>query len=243
MRSLAASIEEVGLLHPIVVTPQGRPIAGRRLKACLLLGWAEVPVTVVDLLQASPAASAREFCTQGPAAQRDRGAQTGHRALGAPRGPAAPGPAGGPLSSRHSGGRTGGCPRQNRPLPGREAVLEAAEENPEEYGHLVEQMERSGKVSGAYHRLTVFHGGSATTPERGRSEAPAAQPPVPWPALRPYDTGGSLPYPTMDIEDIKALPVREIADGNSILWLWTANTHLRVAFDVVEAWGFEYKRC
>ena len=54
LRSLAASIEEVGLLHPIVVTPQGRLIAGqRRLKACVLLGWAEVPVTVVDLLQAA----------------------------------------------------------------------------------------------------------------------------------------------------------------------------------------------
>src|ERR1017187_1715306 len=54
LRSLAASIEEVGLLHPIVVTPQGRLIAGqRRLKACRLLGWKDVPVTVVDLYQAA----------------------------------------------------------------------------------------------------------------------------------------------------------------------------------------------
>ena len=33
----------------------------------------------------------------------------------------------------------------------------------------------------------------------------------------------------------------EIAEEDSILWLWTTNAHLRVAFDVVEAWGFEYK--
>src|ERR1019366_4280582 len=32
-----------------------------------------------------------------------------------------------------------------------------------------------------------------------------------------------------------------IADENAILWLWTTNAHLPVAFDVVEAWGFEYK--
>jgi len=48
--SLAASIEEVGLLHPIVVRPDGRLIAGeRRLAACKELGWQSVPVTVVDL--------------------------------------------------------------------------------------------------------------------------------------------------------------------------------------------------
>src|ERR1035438_6405455 len=54
LRSLADSIGEEGLLHPVVVTPEGRLIAGqRRLGACRLLGWAEVPVTVVDLYQAA----------------------------------------------------------------------------------------------------------------------------------------------------------------------------------------------
>jgi N6-adenosine-specific RNA methylase IME4 len=56
-----------------------------------------------------------------------------------------------------------------------------------------------------------------------------------------YDSGNSLPYPTMPLEDIKAMPVREIADENAILWLWTTNAHLPVAFDVLVAWGFEYK--
>ena len=54
VRSLADSIAEVGLLHPIVVTPEGRLIAGqRRLEACRKLGWVEIPATVVDLLQAA----------------------------------------------------------------------------------------------------------------------------------------------------------------------------------------------
>src|ERR1035437_1094926 len=54
LRSLADSISEVGLLHPLVVTPEGRLIAGqRRLKACRLLGWKDVPVTVVDIYQAA----------------------------------------------------------------------------------------------------------------------------------------------------------------------------------------------
>jgi ParB family chromosome partitioning protein len=47
---LAASIEEVGLLHPIAVRADGRLIAGeRRLAACKKLGWTSVPVTVVNL--------------------------------------------------------------------------------------------------------------------------------------------------------------------------------------------------
>jgi N6-adenosine-specific RNA methylase IME4 len=38
-------------------------------------------------------------------------------------------------------------------------------------------------------------------------------------------------------------PLHEILprDENAILWLWTTNARLRVAFDVLEAWGFEYK--
>jgi ParB-like chromosome segregation protein Spo0J len=47
--ALAASIEELGLLHPIVTRPDGRLIAGeRRLAACRRLGWKTVPVTIVD---------------------------------------------------------------------------------------------------------------------------------------------------------------------------------------------------
>lgn len=46
---LAASIADVGLLHPIVLTPDSRLIAGqRRLEACRQLGWTEVPVHFVE---------------------------------------------------------------------------------------------------------------------------------------------------------------------------------------------------
>jgi len=45
----------------------------------------------------------------------------------------------------------------------------------------------------------------------------------------------------MDIDAIKALPVSAIAEDDSVLWLWTTNAQLRVAFDVVDAWGFQYK--
>jgi ParB family chromosome partitioning protein len=48
--ALAESICDVGLLHPPVITPDGRLIAGaRRIAACKLLGWEKIPVTIIDL--------------------------------------------------------------------------------------------------------------------------------------------------------------------------------------------------
>jgi ParB family chromosome partitioning protein len=50
IEGLAASISDVGLLHPIVIRPDGTLIAGeRRLQAAQALGWADVPVTIIDL--------------------------------------------------------------------------------------------------------------------------------------------------------------------------------------------------
>jgi ParB-like nuclease domain len=44
---LAANMADVGLLHPIVVTPDGVLMCGeRRLRAAKLLGWKKIPVTI-----------------------------------------------------------------------------------------------------------------------------------------------------------------------------------------------------
>lgn len=50
MEHLAQSIEELGLLHPITITPEGTLVAGlHRLMACESLEWEEIPVHVVEL--------------------------------------------------------------------------------------------------------------------------------------------------------------------------------------------------
>lgn len=49
LTDLMKSIEEIGLLHPIVVSPQRKLIAGgRRLEACRKIGMIRVPVSVAD---------------------------------------------------------------------------------------------------------------------------------------------------------------------------------------------------
>lgn len=48
-------------------------------------------------------------------------------------------------------------------------------------------------------------------------------------------------YDCMSIDDICALPVSALAAPNCLLWLWSLNTMLPQALQVIEAWGFQYK--
>ena len=53
--------------------------------------------------------------------------------------------------------------------------------------------------------------------------------------------GATNHYPVMKTNDICAIPVKEITDKNSILFLWATFPRLTDAIDVIRAWGFEYK--
>ena len=48
-------------------------------------------------------------------------------------------------------------------------------------------------------------------------------------------------YPTMKLEDIMKLPVGDVADEKSHLYLWVPNALLPEGLQVMEAWGFEYE--
>lgn len=48
-------------------------------------------------------------------------------------------------------------------------------------------------------------------------------------------------YSTMTIEEIKALPVADIADENCVLFLWATFPMLPEALETIRAWGFQYK--
>lgn len=50
-----------------------------------------------------------------------------------------------------------------------------------------------------------------------------------------------LHYPTMTIETICALPVRDLALDNAVLFLWVTSPLLEDSFKVINAWGFHYK--
>ena len=48
-------------------------------------------------------------------------------------------------------------------------------------------------------------------------------------------------YETMTLDDIKALPVADLAGDKAHLYLWVPNALLPDGLAVMDAWGFEYK--
>ena len=50
-------------------------------------------------------------------------------------------------------------------------------------------------------------------------------------------------YHTMNIDDIRSLPVADIADDDCVLFLWITFPCLKEGISVMESWGFTYKTC
>lgn len=50
-------------------------------------------------------------------------------------------------------------------------------------------------------------------------------------------------YHTMSIDEIEALPIPKIADGNCHLYIWITNRTFQKGFRLFNAWGFRYITC
>jgi len=48
-------------------------------------------------------------------------------------------------------------------------------------------------------------------------------------------------YPTMSIEELCVLPIKELAEDNAVLFLWVTSPLLEECFEVIRVWGFKYK--
>lgn len=48
-------------------------------------------------------------------------------------------------------------------------------------------------------------------------------------------------YPTMNINDIKNLPIEKLAHKNCYLFLWINSPNLDIGIEVLKHWGFQYK--
>lgn len=87
--------------------------------------------------------------------------------------------------------------------------------------------------------------------ERIEKEAPVptgkyrviyADPPWSYGNTQPdYHTEQRDHYPVMPLSDICAIPVREWAEDDAVLFLWVTSPILEEAFQVIRSWGFKYK--
>ena len=56
-----------------------------------------------------------------------------------------------------------------------------------------------------------------------------------------FVSSADFKYPTVKTEELKTLPVVNIANDNCLLFMWSTNPHLSQAIALGQAWGFEYR--
>ncbi len=245
IQSLAASIEEVGLLHPIVVRRDGRLIAGeRRLEACKTLGWRNVPVTVVDIDQIirgefAENAFRKDFLPSELDAIR-RALEPLERAAARKR--MSEGGKGAKISQPYrSLDRIGSfAGLSGRSVEKIRAIMEAAEREPKRFRPLVEEMDRTGKVDGPYRTLRQWLDAdniSVKPVVRGKFRTIVIDPGWTFPGQH----RGRPDYATMSQEQLLDLPISKWAADDCHVYLWSTNATLPQALELMSHWGFQYK--
>jgi N6-adenosine-specific RNA methylase IME4 len=244
---LARSINEIGLLHPIVIRPDNTLIAGeRRLAACKSLGWSNIPVTVVDLAEVvrgefAENAIRKDFLPSEIEAIRRALAPIVATREGRPKKTSE-------TFASFERGKTADKVAAFANVSGRTvekiaAVVEAAEREPERYAPLVEEMDRTGKVTGAYRKLRRACDEQRITslaPRPGKFRTLIIDPPwdYEWLSL----AGRAAPgYATMSHEELLAFDLSQWAEENCHLYLWTTNNFMTRAVELMRQWGFQHK--
>ncbi|WP_244475602.1 MT-A70 family methyltransferase [Methylobacterium sp. Leaf466] len=120
-------------------------------------------------------------------------------------------------------------------------VCRAAEAEPDRFGPLLAEMDRTGKVNGPHTKLLRARDEErilGLQPVAGRFRTLVVDPP--WGEDNISDAAGH-DYALMSLDEIRAMPVGEWADDDCHLYLWATNNTLQVAFGLLEPWGFAHK--
>jgi N6-adenosine-specific RNA methylase IME4 len=128
------------------------------------------------------------------------------------------------------------------------AIFDAAEREPEKFGHLVKAMDKTGRVNAPYKRLKVeiqadiIRNEVPPLPGNGPYRVIVVDPPWPYEiASEESSIRGVWPYPTLSVNEIAATDIETLAHDDAILWLWTTNYHMQVCFDLITGWGFSHR--
>jgi N6-adenosine-specific RNA methylase IME4/ParB-like chromosome segregation protein Spo0J len=267
LSALARSINDRGgLIHPIAITPHDELIAGeRRLKAWQLpecrFREQPIPVTIIDIdsiiagesdendpllrkpftpSEAVAIARALRPRIQEEAKERQR---EGARIKASGKLPEAE-----KGETREKIAKAIG--KGARSLEKAEAIVAAAEAEPEKFDKLVEAMDRTGRVDGPFKRLQNIKSAAAirdepsTLPGNGPYRTGIID--MPWasePTAVNKDHGarGYYPYPTMTPDQVAALPVPSILHADASIWLWIPNFHLMHGhhLTIAKAWDLK----
>lgn len=254
-----------GLLHPIVITPKNKLIAGeRRMRAWALSKFRGDPITVTvidvdsivagewdendptirkDFTPSEAVAIARELEPRLKAEAKKRQAH-GKTARGRK------GKVDGAGEAAVKAARATGKSRNT--IAKATAIVDAAAADPKKFGKLKENMDRSGRVDASFRRLQIIKQTDAIreappgVPMKGPYSVAVID--FPWPnepdmSQEEIDARArSLrPYPAMSIKKgcaFMAEHVKKILAKDCIVYFWTTNFHVPYAFHLLQALGF-----
>lgn len=265
LAALARSINDRGgLLHPIVITPKNKLIAGeRRMRAWALSKFRDdpIPVTVLDV----DSIVAGEWDENDPAIRKDF---TPSEAVAIAReleprlkleakkrqahGKTAPGRKGSLADAGNAADKAARATGKSRnTIAKAEAIVDAAAADPKKFGKLKETMDRTGRVDGPFRRLQIIKQTDQIrkAPPGVPMKGPYAVVVIdfPWPSEPDMSQeeidahGRSLrPYPAMSIKKGCAFMrehVRKILAKDVTVYFLTTNFHMPYAFHLLQALG------
>jgi len=246
----AASIAANGLIHPIVISPDGTLIAGNlRLEACKKLGWTTVPVRVLDTDDTERAEveentvrmdflpseidsirRAREAKLKADAKVRMTKGGRGKKGAKISQ----------PFRTTDKIGAIVGV--SGRQVEKIAAIMDAVKAEPSKFGHLKEMIDRPHGVTKAHFALLRKRDQERVlnlAPVTGKFKTLVVDPP--WPADIDF-LGRAMPqYSLMTREAILELPVAVWAEDDCHLYLWVTNSNLPLACECMKIWGFQHK--
>jgi len=269
------SITAVGLLHPVVVDSDGRLISGaRRLEAMKRLGWRDIPVRMLPLAAivrgecdentirkdfvvteaVAIATAVREEearlakqrqAAAGPKSGRGKKA-TGSGKLPEPVAGSGNLPETRKGQSRDKAARVSG--KSATTLRKAEVVIAAAKEDPDAFGALPAEMDRTGRVDRAFRQVTrakrhqEIAKADLAAPV-GKYRVIYADPPWQYEHVATESRAIENQYPTMTLDKIRRLPIADLAEADAVLFLWATSPKVEEALLVMGSWGFTYRTC
>jgi len=56
-----------------------------------------------------------------------------------------------------------------------------------------------------------------------------------------FEALGDIHYPTLSLDNLRRLPIRNITDSDCALFIWSTDSHIPNCLDLIDSWGFTYK--
>ncbi len=263
LSELKDSIDRFGLMQPLVITPSGSLVAGRRrFQALMDMGIKSTPVSIVNLpddpndisrIEAAidenrvrknltPAEEVLVIKMLDEAKRKLLGSQPRgkHRSSSLSEDDGNQVSPDGTWSLEKTANTAGiSLGKASQDLKLAEEILEHSEEHPSLLA--AETKKQLENEIAKIHYSERREQAAQTTPPKGKYRIIYADPPWEYAQIIEKYGPAERHYPTLKTEEICGIPVSDLSDKDAVLFLWSTVPKLEEALVVASSWGFTYK--